>query len=258
MPPLPFVACLCPTYRRPALLANAVACWLAQDYPADRRELIILDDAGQFDPDRSPHGWSITVTSRRFSSLPEKYNELAKLAGKSAGVLVPWEDDDIYLPGHLSAHVAAMQRTGMEFSKPRTVYSLQGETLTREPSAGRFHGSIAFTRRLFDQVGGWPVTKRADFDQQFMRRLQQAAGGHADPTGPERDTGNSNADPQYVFRWATGQPHAQWDMAGPADENWWQKAGERAERENAVPWIGKLSPMMDASTADVTGRPIID
>ena len=38
---LPLVACLCPTYRRPSrLLANAIACFEHQDYPAQRRRLI--------------------------------------------------------------------------------------------------------------------------------------------------------------------------------------------------------------------------
>ena len=46
---LPFVSCLCPTYRRPKLLENSIACFLAQDYPADRRELIVLDDAGELE-----------------------------------------------------------------------------------------------------------------------------------------------------------------------------------------------------------------
>ena len=42
---LPFVSCLCPTYRRPQMMANTIPCFITQDYPADRRELIILDDA---------------------------------------------------------------------------------------------------------------------------------------------------------------------------------------------------------------------
>jgi hypothetical protein len=44
---LPFVSCLCPTYRRPQMMANTIPCFITQDDPADRRELIILDDAGE-------------------------------------------------------------------------------------------------------------------------------------------------------------------------------------------------------------------
>ena len=101
----PFVSCLCPTYHRPKLLANAVACFLAQDYPAERRELIIVDDAQEFAP-QIGQGWQLVSLSRRFQSLPEKYNALAGLA--EGEVFVVWEDDDIYLPHHISAHVNAL------------------------------------------------------------------------------------------------------------------------------------------------------
>ena len=42
------LTCVCPTYRRPRLLANAIACFVAQTYP--NRELIVLDDAGELEP----------------------------------------------------------------------------------------------------------------------------------------------------------------------------------------------------------------
>lgn len=42
----PLVTCVCPTYKRPQLLQNALACFLAQEY--ERKHLVILDDAGQF------------------------------------------------------------------------------------------------------------------------------------------------------------------------------------------------------------------
>ena len=76
---LPFVSCLCPTYRRPKLLENSIACFLAQDYPAHRRELIVLDDAGEFQ-NQTGAGWEIISIPRRFRSLPEKFNALAGLA----------------------------------------------------------------------------------------------------------------------------------------------------------------------------------
>ena len=41
--PRPWVTCLCPTYGRFERLREALACFLAQDYP--NRRLIILNDA---------------------------------------------------------------------------------------------------------------------------------------------------------------------------------------------------------------------
>ena len=41
-------------------------------------------------------------------------------------------------------------------------------TIQEEDATGRFHASLAFTRQAFEQVGGWPLTLRGDFDQQLI------------------------------------------------------------------------------------------
>jgi hypothetical protein len=206
---LPMVSCLCPTYRRPKLLENSIACFLAQDYPADRRELIVLDDAGELQ-NQIGDGWQIISIPRRFRSLPEKFNALTGLA--RGEILVVWEDDDIYLPHHISSHVAAM--AGHLWSKPSKVLSDYTGEIQEEDAAGRFHASLAFTRRALEQVGGWPMTLRGDFDQQLIARLN-AVGFAGDPC--------EFADPAYVFRWgSTGAYHGQALMTGPADESWYE------------------------------------
>ena len=199
---LPFVSCLCPTYRRPTLLANSIACFLAQDYPADRRELIVLDDAGDLE-NQIGEGWQLISIPRRFRSLPEKFNTLAGLA--QGQILVVWEDDDIYLPHHITSHLAAMN--GHLWSKPSKVLSLYTGELQEEDATGRFHASIAMTRQAFDQCCGWPLTMRGDFDQQLLARLA-AIGPSADPC--------TVAGPGYVFRWgSTRSYHGQSMMSGP-------------------------------------------
>ena len=234
---LPFVSCLCPTYLRPRLLQNSLACYLAQDYPADRRELLILDDAGQLTPQRGD-GWEVISVARRFRSLPEKFNALAGLA--RGEVLVVWEDDDIYLPWHLTAHVAALSSGG--FSKPSRVLSLYTGTLQEEAGAGRFHASIAFTREAYETAGGWPLTKRGDFDQQLLTRLSQAA-TTVDPchTHP----------PSYVFRWgSTHAYHGQGLMQTASDTQWYDRV---PLNHPAAPARPPLSPSFDDETAQVVG-----
>ncbi|MBL8848895.1 MAG: glycosyltransferase family 2 protein [Planctomycetaceae bacterium] len=228
----PFVSAVCPTYRRPDLLANAVACFLAQDYPASRRELIILDDAGQYDSQRGD-GWELLSVPRRFRSLPEKFNTLAGLA--QGDILVVWEDDDIYLPWHIAAHVTALQQ-GCSFSKPGAIRSYHAGQWHEEAAAGRFHGSIAFTRTAFDTAGGWPLTMRGDFDLQFMSRLG-ALGPTADPI--------AGRPPSYIFRWeTTGAYHGQAFMHGPDDVGWYQRAalqGSDASHRRLVPQFDRMT-----------------
>ena len=231
---LPFVSCLCPTYRRPKLLENSIACFMAQHYPTDRRELIVLDDAGELE-NQTGNGWQIISIQRRFRSLPEKFNALAGLA--QGEILVVWEDDDIYLPHHISSHVTAMD--GHLWSKPSKVLSDYTGEIREEDATGRFHASIAMTRQAFIQCGGWPLTLRGDFDQQLLARLA-TTGTPADPC--------SDAQPGYVFRWgSTGAYHGQALMQGPEDERWYERS---LETGIAVP-PSTLIPMLDHETSQL-------
>lgn len=216
---IPTVACLCPTAWRPWLLENAIACFEAQDYPAARRRLLILDDSGIYEP-QTGDGWELFATAARYPSLPEKYHRLTELAG-DADVIAVWEDDDIYLPWHLSALVGAMgwRSDGplRPWAKPAAVWTMCPD-LKKESGAGRFHASLAAWRLFLARLGGWPLTHRGDFDLQLIGRLSAAA-RPADPC--------ESAQPSYVFRWAsTGSPHGQGFMRSPADETWFDRAFE--------------------------------
>jgi hypothetical protein len=148
------------------MMGTTTLAFHGQDYPEDRRELIILDDAGELQND-SCGGWQIICIPRRFRSLPEKFNAIAGLA--KGDILVVWEDDDIYLPHHISTHVRAME--GGFGQSHRSCSAVTPDVSRQEDAAGRFHASLAFRREIFDRIGGWPLTKRGDFDQQLIARL---------------------------------------------------------------------------------------
>ena len=126
---------------------------LEMAFEEPRPELIILDDGGDFSS-HAGDGWRLVSARERFPSLPDKFNALAELA--RGDILVVWEDDDIYLPWHLTAHAAALQTGG--FSKPsRILANFEGPFVETDPG-GSYHGSIAFTRAAFDAARGWPRT----------------------------------------------------------------------------------------------------
>ena len=81
----PFLSCLCPTFRRPKLLANAIACFETQDYPPERRELIVLDDAAQYPTEPSGPGWRIVSLNERVETLSKKRNRLEEIASRDSG-----------------------------------------------------------------------------------------------------------------------------------------------------------------------------
>ena len=238
------VACLCPTYGRPRLLANALAQFQAQTHPAEDRRLFILEDAGQIGPGmRSPFGehlgirffpgehsgspdWAERLGSgpninepdfevwsffHRFPSLPAIYALLVERALKwGAEAFCVWDDDDIYLSDHVANHVKVLRAHG--WSHPKTVYSLYTGRVEEEGAAGRFHGALAFRRDYGERVGYWgePANGRCDMDQAILGRLHRIS-----------PPGQSVRRPSYVYRWgSTGCSHASGRASGPGDAHW--------------------------------------
>lgn len=223
---LPLVTCLCPTYKRPSrLIANAIACFEAQTYPAERRRLIVLDDSGELPPQHGEN-WSIISVVNRYESLPAKYNSMVEMAG-DADIIVVFEDDDCFAPRHIENHVRAL--VDNVWSHPSKAWSLYTGKLEQEPARGRLHSSLAMRR----EVAKWPETKQAQFDLRLLAELREKHGDPGDPC----DYGL----PTYVFRWgSTGTWHGQNFMRGPEDTTWYETAGKRSSPKRDGPIVPKL------------------
>lgn len=236
---LPFLTAVAPTYRHPELLASSLALWLAQDYPLDRRQMIILDDGGTFYC-QSGEGFILWSNEERYPSLSAKYNELLTLMPEETDYVFIWEDDDTYLPSYLRWHLKALE--GNEFSKPARVYSDYNRPKTgkvqEEGAQGRFHSSMAFSKDLIMRIGGWPETDKKEFDQMLISKLIENAKGVGDPCqhGPI----------QYIYGWNTGAAHCQSTMH--LDDKWYQ-AAPKAYKE--VPFVGQLKPNYDKRTLSI-------
>lgn len=230
----PKVTWICPTYNRPQTLANLISCFLNQDYPPELLNLVILDDAGQYGPECRGDRWEVISINRRFTSLPAKFNALAGLT--NADVIVVAEDDDSFLRHHTMAHVSALEFG--EFSKPSQVLSDYPGHMITEKSDGRFHGSVAFRRTLWERAGGWPLSHQANFDQQMLSHFAKVAGVTMDPVA------DLDRDPSYVFRWHTGHYHGQSAADGPGDSQWYAKAAQASPTAR----IETITPKFDALT----------
>lgn len=234
--------CLMPTYgRRWQMLENSLACFTSQGYPCASRGLLIYDDLGTLRRVVNLQtGISLMVTGRREPSISHKYEKMREVAGDWPDVFAVWDDDDIYLPHHLES-VASAVSDGFEWCKPSRILSTYGcrpgETI-EESAAGRFHGSIAVTRRLLERVGGWPLTTRADFDQQMIRRLTEAA-----PCGDTLDYGPIS----YVYRWQdSGGGHCSGLMRSPDNEDWYARY-----QPDSRELIDNLLPRYDGITSQI-------
>lgn len=116
--PLPFVSVVTPTWNRAAFLPYLLYMFRYQDYPADRRELIILDDSdtSQIDTINALTNSDPARFNIRYIHHPErlalgkKRNMLNELA--RGEYIVCMDDDDFYPADKLSYTVSMMQRHG--------------------------------------------------------------------------------------------------------------------------------------------------
>jgi len=202
--------CLCPTYGRPSLVANALALFLRQQlFPPHSTHLHIFDDAGQLLPASSHEGnLSWTVESQeKWIPLTEKYAPMlaqhSEHMGSPDSAFVVWDDDDVYLPWHLAAIAETLH--DHKWSHPSKAWSTYGKKVGQAPKrkylgARCYHGALAVRGDLMQELGGWPQTDRSCYDKMMLDACRRAAGPPGDPC--------NHADPSYVYRWQdTGRDH---------------------------------------------------
>ncbi len=130
-------------------------------------------------------------------SLTENYDTVGAIAVLHYDAVAVWDDDDIYLPEHLTVHAQVLATS--PWSKPSQIISAYFDPPRIESAAGRFHGSIALRRDMLQELAlqhgtPWIDITRATFDQEFLTRCTQ----HSPPGDPCQ-----LASPQYIYRWQT-------------------------------------------------------
>lgn len=141
------VSCVCCTYGRFALLKRSIACWLNQDY--DDAELIIFNTAkeplflGQLLRGRGIRLINQTCDTKNglpYASLGMVRHDAAEHVTGEAYVC--WDDDDLYLPWHLSQGVANLRLCGRGAWMPAQSYFTDdgGQTFRRARNA--FEASV--------------------------------------------------------------------------------------------------------------------
>jgi hypothetical protein len=231
---------ICPTYGRPKMVANTIALFQAQDYPKDQCKLLILDDAGQYEP-QFGENWTIVSTPDRFESMPRKYEALLLLEqvlGSNPnnwdGIVI-WDDDEIYLPNHLQCHAEILEN--YPWSYPPRVYCLYNP-ITIERTGGNMWASTAARVDLLKTIkwDKWFVSKEDAFDCQYLNKLRSAAipGCHPQIS--------------FMFRWETGMPHLQWFCGKEGSTQSYQKFPKFDGR-----FVKQVVPKFDAETEKILG-----
>jgi hypothetical protein len=234
----------CCTYLRPRQLGYVLRCFQRQTY-ADR-EMVVLDDAGQYGDQRGDR-WRLVSVGRRFASLGEKRNACAALASPDAAAFAVWDDDDLYLPWALEASARALERT--DWSRPSQVLhpvEAGGRWhFRRHQTGGLYHGGWAYRREVFERLGGYAAGYSGPEDQEFMARLEAAGAVQADPIA-------LGWRPFYIYPW--GQGSAGYHISGMLSgrdqgQAAWRRLGRYAVDRAAVvpadpPWFDLDAPLI--------------
>lgn len=189
------LAALCCTFHRPHLLGHLIESFLRQDYPRHLRELVILDDAGEYDH-QVGDGWRLISVPTRFRTLGEKRNACAALASPDVEGFLVADDDDIYLPHWFSTQAESLKRA--DWSRPSLVLLAHGNGLKEHDTGGLYHGGWAFRKAAFDRIRGYASLNNGE-DQDLARRLTDVGVSVCDPS--------LWANPFYHYRVDTGSYH---------------------------------------------------
>lgn len=166
----PFISCKCITYGRVSTLEESLESFLKQDYPADKCELIIVNDYPLqtliFDHPQV----KIVNLDKTFKTIGEKENFATELC--QGEIICQWDDDDVALPNHLKNVAKYMTEE---------VNILHWETgvlchITGIEQVGWIGNSgLAFRKSAWKAIGGHPL-ENAGYDMTFIETLHKHGG----------------------------------------------------------------------------------
>ena len=210
------IAAVCCTYLRPKWLGWMIRCFEKQDHPD--RELVILDDAGQYD-DTCGDRWRLVSEKKRYSSLGEKRNAAAMLVSDDVEAFAIWDDDDLYLPWALSATVAALENAG--WSRPSLVlHPGKDGGLQQHETDGWFNAGWGFRRDVYNRVGGYPP-KSGNEDDFFAREIEWRV--------TQTDPITLGYRPFLIYPWRTRGPLMTRRLSTLSHQGWEILGGFKAE-----------------------------
>jgi glycosyltransferase involved in cell wall biosynthesis len=165
------IACLTPTYNRYPnfgwMLEECVESFLRQTYP--NKEMLICNDTPQqllkFDHPQV----KIFNLSKRFENVGQKIGFM--IENTDANVFARMDDDDCYLPWHLTQLMDKMG-SQLEWHPDSHLFMYNGE-VSLVTHHSNLHVSGIFRREVVELIGGYPGEPPGREDQIFNELLIQ-------------------------------------------------------------------------------------
>lgn len=162
---LPFISAKCLTYGRVEFLEESIECFLRQDYPSDRCEMVIVNDYSLQELKFNHPQVRILNMKHPFKTIGEKENFAT--AQCQGDIICQWDDDDIALPNHLQNVAKYMEEDAVLLHWERGAY-------WNEPNITDIvwlgNSGIAFRKSAWKECGRHPL-ENAGYDNTFVSRL---------------------------------------------------------------------------------------
>jgi len=182
------LSAVCCTFGRDQLVAQSVRMFEIQTYK--NADLLVYDTSGRL-PNICGDRWRIVSNFVPDVSFAETRTRAVRMTDGDA--IVMWDDDDQYFPWHLSAHAVALSQ-GMwsaaslawdEEQDGRLILSQSYKTIW--PNDVCYGGAWAYYRKVFEDMGGYPIKPNptTDNDIQFRDAIMRRFGNPIDTICPD-------------------------------------------------------------------------
>ncbi len=167
---LPFISCKCITYGRVDTLEEALHSFLIQDYPADRCELIIVNDYPEQKLTFEHPQVTIYNLDSTFSLIGEKENyAIERCKGELIAV---WDDDDVAMSNHLQ-NIAKHWQPDTNIIHWHTAVFYNEPYITSISPVG--NSGIVYSKDVWERIGRSPL-ENAGGDMTLTNKIHALGG----------------------------------------------------------------------------------
>ena len=165
---LPGISCRVMTYGRVSTLAETLQSFLQQDYKGPK-ELIIVNDYNKQTLIYDHPEVRIFNFDKTFETLGDKENFCAEQA--KYDIIAIMDDDDIYLPNHLS-NIAKYFVEGSDLLHWQKGIYMDMPIMKNIICIG--NSGIVYSKKIWKQIGGY-AKMQSGFDMDFVLRIKQTS-----------------------------------------------------------------------------------
>lgn len=204
---LPFISCKCLTYGRVNTLEEAIESFLRQDYPADKCELIIVNDYPlqtlKYDDPRI----RIINFPESFKTIGDKENYATSCC--YGEIICQWDDDDIALPNHLK-NVAKYFTDETNLLHWKTGVFYNEPIITSIISIG--NSGIVYRKSTWNEIGFFPI-ENAGCDTSFTSIIHSRYPNNITNADPKEEEAS------WFYRWGLASEHVYHQSGMGTDTN---------------------------------------